>query len=71
MYSADLPGTVDRALLAAGTTTYESHDFETLDKVPESLRAVVETLRELGFFTVASLCLSPGIDDTPGVKCLK
>ena len=50
MSSADRPGPADRALLAAGTATYDWHDFETLDKVPEALRAVVDTLARTGVF---------------------
>src|ERR1019366_9222553 len=68
MSLADLPGTVDRALLAAGTATYDCHDFETLDKVPEALQAVVETLRGLGFATVAR---PPGYHVDPAVKSLR
>jgi hypothetical protein len=68
MSLADLPGTVDRTLLAAGTATYDCHDFETLDKIPEALQAVVETLRELGFATVAG---PPGYHVDPAVKRLR
>ncbi len=68
MSLADLPGTVDRALLAAGTATYDCHDFETLNKVPEVLQAVVETLCGLGFATVAR---PPGYHVDPAVKSLR
>ena len=36
-------------MLAAGTAAYDWPDFEALDKVPEALRAVVDTLRAWGF----------------------
>ena len=68
MSLADLPGTVDRALLAAGTATYDCHDFETLNKVPDALQAVVETLRGLGFAPVAG---PPGYHVDPAVKRLR
>ena len=68
MSLADLPGTVDRVLLAAGTATYDCHDFETLNKVPEALHAVVETLRGLGFAPVAR---PPGYHVDPAVKRLR
>ena len=50
-------------MLAAGTASYDWHDFEALDKVPEALRSVVDTLTGLGFSAVAE---SPGyaIDPT-------
>ena len=54
MSSADTSGTVSRALLAAGTATYDCPDFETLSKVPQVLHIVVETLQRLGFSTVVS-----------------
>jgi len=68
MSLADLRGTVDRALLAAGTATYDCHDYKTLTKVPEALQAVVETLRGLGFSTVARF---PGYHVDPAVKRLR
>ena len=66
MSSADRPGPADHALLAAGTAAYDWHGFETLDKVPEALRAVVDTLAGLGFSTVAQspgYALDPTADD--------
>ncbi|MGH3164575.1 MAG: caspase family protein, partial [Trebonia sp.] len=59
-YSADPPGTGGRALLAAGTATYDH--FEGLDKVPASLHAVVDTLTKMGFTTVAD---APGYSVNP------
>jgi hypothetical protein len=64
MSSADRPGAVDRALLAAGTAAYDWHDFGALDKVPEALQAVVDTLTGLGFSAVAD---SPGYAINPTV----
>src|SRR5580704_14107166 len=66
MSSADRPGPVDHALLAAGTAAYDWHDFEALDKVPEALRTVVDTLTGLGFSAVAhgpGYALDPTVDD--------
>ena len=66
MSSADRPGRADRALLAAGTAAYDWHDFEALDKVPEALRSVVDTLAELGFSAVAEspgYAIDPTVDD--------
>jgi WD40 repeat protein len=62
MSSADRPGPVDHALLAVGTATYDCPDFEPLDKVPEALRGVVDTLTGLGFSIVAE---TPGYDIDP------
>jgi len=61
----DWPSTPSRALLAAGTASYEWSDFGNLSMVPTSLRAIVGTLTDLGFASVAG---SPGysIDPTPG-----
>ena len=53
MSSADKPSPVERALLAAGTASYDCTDFPALDKVPEALREIVRALKELGFSTVA------------------
>ena len=66
MSSADRPGPADHALLAAGTAVYDWHDFEALDKVPEALRTVVDTLTGLGFSAVAEspgYAIDPTVDD--------
>lgn len=62
-HSADPSGTTGRALLAAGTATYDH--FEALDKVPVALHSVVSTLTKMGFTTVAA---APGysLDPEPG-----
>ena len=64
----DRPGPMDHALLAAGTAVYDWRDFEALDKVPEALRAVLDTLTGLGFSAVAE---APGyaIDPTADDLC--
>ena len=52
MSSANGSHSGGRALLAAGTASYDSPEFPALDRVPDSLRTVVEVLRDLGFTTV-------------------
>ncbi len=52
MSSANGPDSRGRALLAAGTASYDSPEFPALGRVPDSLRTVVEVLKELGFTTV-------------------
>ena len=53
MSSPERRGGVVRALLAAGTATYDYADFAALDMIPEALQAVVDTLRGLGFAAIA------------------
>jgi WD40 repeat protein len=62
MSSADQPGAPVGVLLAAGTAHYDCPDFLPLDKVPASLETVVQTLRELGYNTVAG---PPGYEIDP------
>lgn len=57
-----------RALLAAGTASYDSPDFTALDKVPDSLRTVVATLTGLGFSTVGGV---PGYQVNPVLADLR
>src|SRR5258708_1818197 len=52
MSSASSPGP-EPALLAAGTEHYKAPEFPRLDKVPDSLRTVVEVLKDFGFSAVA------------------
>src|SRR5271170_2532627 len=58
----------ERALLAAGTWSYACGAYEALNKVPEVLPKVVETLRDLGFATVVE---SPGYRVDPEMKSLR
>lgn len=51
------PAAPPRVLLAAGTGTYASGEFDELDKVPESLRRIVEAAGRLG---VTPLAGGPG-----------
>jgi hypothetical protein len=57
-------GRVGRVLLAAGTGSYDSSEFGSLDKVPDSLRVVVTTLAGLGFATVGA---APGYQLDPAL----
>ena len=66
--SSDNPPGPTGALLAAGTASYESQDFEALDKVPEALGAIVETLRGLGYSTVIR---PPGYRVNPAASDLR
>jgi WD40 repeat protein len=68
MSSADRPDRAERALLAAGTGTYASADYQALDKVPHALREVVATLKGLGFTTVIR---PPGYRVNPKMKSLQ
>ena len=68
MSSADLPQPGERALLAAGTKSYDSREFPDLGKVPDSLRAVVGALEELGYTTVGK---SPGYRINPALASLR
>jgi hypothetical protein len=58
MSLADNHGRRQRALLAAGTASYDSPEFATLDKVPDSLRTIVEAFAETRF---RRRCPTPGI----------
>jgi WD40 repeat protein len=53
MSSGNWPDAGRRALLAAGTASYDCLEFPALGGVPESLGTVVEVLEELGLATVA------------------
>jgi hypothetical protein len=66
--SADQPGGPDRVLLAAGTAAYDHPGFEALDKVPASLRTIVESLTGLGYTAVAD---APGYKINPKLKSLR
>ncbi len=68
MSSADRPDVSERALLAAGTASYDCPEFPTLGKVADSLRTVVGALEELGFTTVAR---APGYRLDPGLASLR
>jgi energy-coupling factor transporter ATP-binding protein EcfA2 len=57
-----------RALLAAGTACYDCTDFGALDKVPNSLQAVVASLTGLGFATVGG---APGYHLDPVLPDLR
>ena len=63
-------GSVDRALLAAGTESYRYGDLARLDRVPDALRCVMETLSALGYRPAApggaglpSYLLDPGLQE--------
>jgi WD40 repeat protein len=68
MSSADGFGEVYRALLAAGTASYDFPDFPTLGKVPDALRIVVGALEEFGFRAVAEY---PGYSLDPALADLR
>jgi AAA ATPase domain len=61
-------GPAARALVAAGTASYDSADFAALGKVPDSLAAVVATLTGLGFGTVGG---APGYHLDPVLSDLR
>jgi hypothetical protein len=61
-------GPAGRALLAAGTSSYDSADFSALDGVPDSLQAIVATLTGLGFAAVGG---GPGYRLDPAVAELR
>src|SRR5580692_11454019 len=67
MSSLSRPAAIERALLAAGTASYDSPDFPALGKVPESLLIVVEALGGLGFINVAQ---APGYRLDPELASL-
>jgi hypothetical protein len=62
MPSGRRPGATKRALLAAGTASYDYPGFEALSEVPDALRSVVEVLSILGFAVVAQ---GPGYQLNP------
>ena len=68
MSSADRPKPGERALLAAGTKSYDSREFPDLGKVPDSLRTIVGALKELGYTTVDK---SPGYRLNPALASLR
>jgi hypothetical protein len=68
MSSANRPDPAKRALLAAGTASYDSPHFPALDKVPDALRAVVGALKELGF---ANVVRAPGYSLDPAMTSLR
>ena len=68
MFLANGPDSVERALLAAGTASYECVEFPSLEEVPDALRAVVRVLRNLGFATVVE---SPGYRLDPTLMDLR
>ena len=68
MSSADRSGPAERALLAAGTASYDSSAFPALEKVPVALRTVVGALKQFGFTTVAR---SPGYRLDPAPASLR
>ena len=68
MSSARAQGQAERALLAAGTASYDCPDFPALGKVPEALRTVVGVLKALGFTTVAG---TPGYRLDPPLMSLR
>jgi WD40 repeat protein len=64
------PGSGGRVLLAAGTATYRYGDLVNLDRVPDALRCVAETLTDLGYRQtapggtgVASYLLDPSLQE--------
>ena len=68
MSLADRPAPVERALLAAGTSSYDCPDYPALGKVLDALRDVVGALKGLGFTTVVR---SPGYRLDPSLKGLR
>jgi WD40 repeat protein len=65
---ANQPYPGQRALLAVGTASYDSPAFEQLDKVPDSLQAIVGALRTLGFTAAAQ---APGYRLDPTLAGLR
>jgi WD40 repeat protein len=53
MSSGNEAGARRRALLAAGTASYDCPEFPDLSRVPDSLHTIVEILNEFGFAAVA------------------
>jgi WD40 repeat protein/tetratricopeptide (TPR) repeat protein len=68
MSLANRPSPTERALLAAGTASYDCPDFPDLSTVPNALQDVVSVLEELGFAAVAR---SPGYHLDPVRRSLR
>ena len=68
MSSANGPDPAERALLAAGTASYDCPDFPALSEVPDALRSVIGALTELGFSAVVR---SPGYRLDPALTSLR
>ena len=67
MSSANSSNQGRRALLAAGTASYDCSEFPALGRVPDSLQTVVDALIDRGFTTVAR---TPGYYLDPALASL-